>query len=88
MNVVSAGFSEPEAAGEGGGSQRDGEFEPLTTSRSYVRGSSSSSDSWSVCVCSGPGDPDGAGFTRLCQNQDVSPVRGSEEETGHRSGAR
>lgn len=41
-----------------------------------------------MSVCSGAGDPDCSGFTGLCKNQDISPVRRSEEETGHRSGAR
>lgn len=41
----------------------------------------------SVCVCSGPGDPGVPGSAGLCSHQDMSPVRGSNEEAGHRSGA-
>lgn len=33
--LLSAGLSQPEAAGEGGGSQRDGEFTPVDDSWSY-----------------------------------------------------
>lgn len=83
--MVSAGFSQPEAAGKGGGSEGHGEFEPghfLLVSEAEAAALTPDG------VRSGPGDPDGAGFAGLCQNQDVSPVRGSEEETRHRSGAR
>lgn len=84
MNVVSAGVSQPEAAGEGGGSEGDGEFyRQPTTSCPHADVLTSG-----LCaVRSGTRDPDGARFTGLCQNQDVSPVGGSKEATGHRSGA-
>lgn len=63
---------------------------PLSGPHVDVRGSKAALLGSGICVCvgSGPGDPDGAGVTGMCKNQDVSPVGGSEEETGHRSGAR
>lgn len=84
VNVVSAGFSQLEAAREGGGSEGDGEFyRRPTTSCTHTDVLTSG-----LCaVPSGTRDPDGTRFTGLCQNQDVSPVGGSKEATGHRSGA-